>query len=339
MLIYPEQRDIVLAGVAEGWKLGPAGAVVGETTGQPVLQLDDLIVALRSAQAAAGSPGIACSIDPTPTGLGRYHRLLATSQLTMSRETLVRLEKTLGPSVITVTGVDPDTHFAQVLVAADFLMKRLALKFEASPIADLASYLDLLQQSPEPPPAELLFRLWLAPKYDDLFKAPDGLAWELSGPGVQALTEDSLLTREHRAVDAGKSHRAALQWAASFTENYEAVAKVYPVFAQLRNCIDLAVVAAIVTKHGLVAQAGLDSSLLLDASQVEPGRYRVPKLTPSRASYVQRDASYIVSISGGVDLDSWGVLGRSTERATLAAIRTSGTPPESRHDAPRWWWD
>ncbi len=37
VFVYPEQRDIVIAGPAEGWKLNALGEVVGVTTNRPVL--------------------------------------------------------------------------------------------------------------------------------------------------------------------------------------------------------------------------------------------------------------------------------------------------------------
>ena len=330
VLHYPEQQDIVLAGFAEGWRVGPTGDLVGETTGQPVLQLDDLLVALRTAKAAAAEPGLTCSIDPTEEGLARFQKLIAVGQLHMNRGTITRLEKTLGPSVITVTGVEPDTHFAQVMVAADLLMKRLAMDFESSPTNDLPSYMQLLRDSDQPLPDVPLFRVWLAPRYDSVLKSPDGLAWELSGPGVQTLTEDSVVLRDRRVADAGKSHAAVREWAERFTENYEGLTKAYPVFAQLRNCIDLAVAAAIVAQEGWLTRSDHALAPFLDSQQVDPGHYRAAKLTPTRASYVQRGDQYVVSLSGGVDLDSWGVLRRVATRPTLAAVRTSGAraPPD-----------
>ena len=48
VLVYPDRQDIVLAGPGEGWTIDEMGTVVGITTGQPVLQLDDLLVALRT---------------------------------------------------------------------------------------------------------------------------------------------------------------------------------------------------------------------------------------------------------------------------------------------------
>ena len=52
VFVYPDQHDIVLAGPAEGWKLNAEGEVVGNVSGRPVLQLDDLVVALRGADQA-----------------------------------------------------------------------------------------------------------------------------------------------------------------------------------------------------------------------------------------------------------------------------------------------
>ena len=73
VFVYPEQKDIVLVGPGEGWKVDAKGNVVGVTTGRPVMLLDDLLVALRTAQAAAQG-GITCSIDPTPRRPGADER-------------------------------------------------------------------------------------------------------------------------------------------------------------------------------------------------------------------------------------------------------------------------
>ena len=70
----PDDPGDILAGPAEGWKVGPNGAVVGVETGQPILLLDDLLVALRSIENTRSS-GITCSIDPTAEGLARLQAL------------------------------------------------------------------------------------------------------------------------------------------------------------------------------------------------------------------------------------------------------------------------
>ena len=80
VFVYPEINDIVLAGYGEGWRVGPRGYVVGATTGRPVLLLDDLLVALRTARGAAQG-GISCSIDPTKEGLARLQTAINNLQL------------------------------------------------------------------------------------------------------------------------------------------------------------------------------------------------------------------------------------------------------------------
>jgi hypothetical protein len=59
VFVDPQHHDIVLAGPAEGWKVDAQGEVVGATTGRAVLRLEDLAVALRTADQARNG-GITC---------------------------------------------------------------------------------------------------------------------------------------------------------------------------------------------------------------------------------------------------------------------------------------
>jgi hypothetical protein len=92
-----------------------------------------------------------------------------------------RMEQALGPQRVTVTGVPAGSHYAQVLVAADFLMKRLGMNFERAPVADLPSYMELLASRSAPLPKNAMPRWWMAPRYDPLLKDADGRAWQLRG--------------------------------------------------------------------------------------------------------------------------------------------------------------
>ncbi|MEM8678380.1 MAG: hypothetical protein AAGF97_03395, partial [Planctomycetota bacterium] len=76
LLVYPERQDIVLAGPGEAWTVSPFGDVVGATSSMPVMLLDDLLVALRSTEAAR-TVGLSCSIDPTPEGRQSLNQFLA----------------------------------------------------------------------------------------------------------------------------------------------------------------------------------------------------------------------------------------------------------------------
>jgi hypothetical protein len=335
VFVFPEQRDIVLAGPAEGWKISDQGTVVGTSTGQSVLQLDDLIVALRTAEAAATGRGITCSIDPTEEGLARFQRLLRSRGLAMNEATVARLEEAIGSQQITVTGVSPETHFAQVLVAADFLMKRLAMNLEAAPIADMPSYMEMLQGKSDSPRTSMP-RFWLAPKYDPVLKDEEGLAWQLRGSGVQALTEDGYVSSSGEAARrVGKEEPLAKKWVETMTARYEELSAAAPIFGELRGCMDMAVVAALLTKEDLPGLAGCDLSLLLDEKQIAVAEYHAPKTIPSQASVLRQGRGWIVSISGGIDVNSWAVLEKSEVHAELATTRKAAMPLKGK----RWWWD
>ncbi len=101
VFVYPEEKDVVIAGPAEGWKLNEAGIIVGSTSGHPVMQLDDLLVALRYAEAHTPDP-MSVSIDPTPEGLQRLRDFTAKIQPNANRQaSMEAINHALGPQKIT----------------------------------------------------------------------------------------------------------------------------------------------------------------------------------------------------------------------------------------------
>ena len=141
---YPEQQDIVLVGPGEGWRVDNRGNMVGASTGRPVMMLDDLLVALRTAQGSAQA-GITCSIDPTAEGLQQLKTYLAKQRtIGNPQQTAANIEQSLGRQQITFTGVPATSHLARVLIAADYRMKRLAMNFEPSPVRALPSFLQMV---------------------------------------------------------------------------------------------------------------------------------------------------------------------------------------------------
>ena len=75
VFFYPETKDIVIAGPAEGWGEDLSGRMVALESKRPVLELQDLVVALRAFSPSGERTGaILCSIDPTTEGLARMQR-------------------------------------------------------------------------------------------------------------------------------------------------------------------------------------------------------------------------------------------------------------------------
>jgi len=223
VFVYPDKNDIVLAGSGEGWQVDERGNMVGKTTGRPVIEFDDLLVALRTAESAAQG-GIACSIDPTQEGLQRVRAYMTTPSPTKADpESFARgMEKELGPQKVTIRGVPTNSHFAAVLLAADYRMKRIAMAFERSPVRGLTSFLQMLKQGGDGP-QNVFPRWWLATDYEPLLTDEEGLAWELRGQGVKAMTEDEFVAAGGQRAATGKANPKAQQWAKTMTEKYDAL--------------------------------------------------------------------------------------------------------------------
>lgn len=329
VLVYPERNDIVLAGPAEGWRIDAIGNVVGATTGRPVLLLDDLMVALRTRKTSRLEP-ISCSIDPTPEGLERLQTVASRLRtIGNPKTTAQRIEQAVGPQVVTVAGVPATSHFARVMVAADFRMKRLALNMQPAPIDGMPSYLHLMKagnrgmHSMSP-------RWWLAPKYDPIATDADGLAWELRGQGVQCMTEADYVNSQGQIEHSGQTSPIAARWADTMTERFEELSNHDSAFGHLRNVMDLAVVAALIERHGLLERTDLRLPGMLEQQPL--AQYNVPRQVATTASLLKKGRNWVVSASGGVQIYPWQIAERSEQSESLGNVREQLSAEKNR-----WW--
>jgi hypothetical protein len=333
VFVDPDGHDIVLAGPAEAITIDAVGNAVGAESQRPPLQLEDFVAALRAIDAARAG-GIRCSIDPTPEGLTRLQALLR-SQRGIGPDpdaTLRRMEEALGPQVVSVGGVPGDTHFAHVLVAADYRMKRIGMGLEPSGVPGLPSYTAMV---PAGGTAAALPRFWLEPAYEPLSRDPDELAWQINGRRMTCLTESDLLAKEGVKRGQGAADGIAKKWCAAMTTHYDALAERQPVFADLVNCIDLAVVAALIHGRQLDRRAGLDIAPLLDGEKLPVPAYRVASTVPTVATKLRKGSGWVVTASGGVQFQPWAFATEAVEAATLAGARTASLAPRP---ASGWYW-
>ncbi len=334
VFLYPEENDIVIAGPGEGWRVDSAGDVVGITTGRPVIQLDDLLVAFRTVRNANRGAGISCSIDPTPEGRRNLDTLLGKLK-TFQRSIPKRVEKALGAQQITLTGVPEDSHFARVLVAADYRMKRYGMDLEEAPIKGMPSFLDMMKDKGASLD-NMMPRWWLSTNYEPLAASEDGLAWQLRGPGVKCVSEDDIVDKEGGVKGAGRANPVAQQWAEKFTEMYNELSAKDSVFGELRNIMDLCVVAALIEKEGMLDRVGLSLPLIADpGSDVPVAEWHVPKTVSSQCSFLKVGRQYIIAASGGVQVESWQAAGKSETNSQVAQLRTRAKATGRNH----WWWN
>lgn len=349
IFLYPETRDIVIAGPAEDWAKDADGRAVGVTSGRPALRLDDLVVVLRNALSADGR--FTCAITPDREKLADVQAFLNESGKKSLRpgkrdEWLAELRTKLGDQRITVEGLDPRTHAARVLVEADYHMKLVGMGLEPG-VLGVRSYLDSIEIPPggSPPPMEVL-RWWFTLNYDLVKATEDHLAFELVGPGVKVLSENEFLTERGERVHTGDSGNLNRQFAQSFTRHFEQLAVKYPVYAELRNVFDLALVAGVVRAEDALSRCDWEPTAWGTQGEFRVELGRAPTRVPSIINHREVDRKHLlVGVSGGVLVDTQTFLrGSSGERrirtdsyGLIKAERGSSAAPALPHTA--WWWD
>jgi len=340
---YPESGDIVLAGPAEGWMIDGAGRAVGIASGRPVVRLEDLCVALR-AFPAGGQPArlIGCSIDPTAEGLAAMQRFLRSqgSNATPADTQFIvnALQTNLGPQTVSVNGISPKTHFALTMVEADYRMKLIGIGLERPPVklvswAERANAAAISRNS--------LVRWFFTPDYDCVRTDLDGLAMELVGDGVKVVGADELVANNgQRKAAASKGGSASQAFVHNFTRVYPELADRAPVFAELRNVIDLAVASAYIQQQDLYGKSHWKPEILTDESAIPCEVNNAPKQVASAVNAIWKGHTLLTPIGGGVEI-----------RPTQAVAAAQHLSAKDDHVAKgyaknklevgkdKWWWD
>jgi hypothetical protein len=337
--------DIVIAGPAEPFALDAAARSIGLRTGRPVLQLDDLAVALRAfSPDKRDRPFLGCTIDPPAAGLAKLvefqktvPRTVRADQRTAVAVSMARgVADSLGMAEIRVFSVSPRTHFARVLVEADYRMKRIGIGAEPPPVR-MTTFLDAL----ESPQQGTLQRWWFTPDYKCVRLAADGLAAELVGQGVRLQAEDKLIGPDGSLAAAGtRPNKASELFTLSFTRKYSDIAAASPVYAQLRSIIDLAVAAALIRRNDFYARSGWSAEFLRDEESLPVETLTGLQQVPCVVNSLWKGNRLLTPAGGGVSIRPDLALGEENlfsdaDGSLRATYEQLLNPP----DLERWWWD
>ncbi len=340
---YPETQDIVLAGPAEGWFEDAAGRILGIESRQPVLELQDLIVALRTFPPESNSnPLVYCSIDATPEGLTRMQQFLSRigRNIRPSDERFIveGLRESLGMQVITLGGIPSTTHFAQVMVEADYRMKLIGIGLERPP-ARFKSYLALANYASIARNA--MCRWWFVPDYQRIKVSADGNAAELVGNGVKLVGEDEMVAGDGSRQQTGGQNRASRMFTEGFTRRYAEIAQNAPVYGQLRNCIDMLVASAFIQQHDLYGKAGWDLAVLGNEAVYPVEIFNAPQQVASAVNSVWKGRRLATPIGGGVQIRARQALDTENLLADEDGSVQSAHEAVNLRDLPadQWWWD
>ncbi len=338
VFVYPERNDIVIAGPAESWVVREDASVVGKTSGRPVLQLEDLIVALRTTEAAQQS-SITVSINPTPEGQMRLDKLLSqvrTGPGFNPAQLEPAMKEAFGPQQVTLTTVHLNSRMAQTLVAADYRMKRLAMGLEESPVAGLKSYLEMIRNGA--PKNGIQPRWWMACDYDAILHSDDFLAWKLTGTGIKAMTEDEIVDATGARTGTGTANKQAEAWSEKFTAKFDELCGFNAAFGDLRNVMDLNIVATVIRAHELEKVAGCDFGLLRgETGSLETPEWQSPKTISPECSFIRGIVGWTVTASGGVEINPWKEV--SQKAKVDSAVKTVRSQATANASNSNWWWN
>jgi hypothetical protein len=338
---YPETKDIVLAGPAEGWATDPTGRPVGLTSGRPIVQLQDLVVALRAFPAGGDStPLIGCSIDPTTEGLATMQNFLRSHRPDPNdpQPFVESLRNSLGYQTVRINGVAPKSHFAQVMVEADYRMKLIGIGLETPPVK-LISYVD--RAKPGEVAHNAMQRWFFVPDYQCVRQSSDKLAMELVGDGVKLVGEDEVVVSGgQRKAAAGRGNRASHDFVVNFTKRYPELAERAPIYAELRNLIDLAVAAAYIQEQGYCEKAGWKMPFFGSEKEYSVETYDIPKTVETAVNAIWKGSTLMTPIGGGVTISATEALKAdrvlADEKDKVSKLR-EGTKLDLGKG--QWWWD
>ena len=341
VFVYPETGDIVIAGPAEGYGQDASGRAIGLTSGQSVMELQDLIVALRAfAPSGQSTSSIGCSIDPTQEGLQKMQQFLVdiAGRIQPGDADAVAngLQENLGEQVVSIDGISPKTHFAQVLVEADYRMKLIGIGLERPPVK-IVSY--VAKASPAAVAANAMERWYFVPEYEAVRVSEDAQAMELVGDSVKLIGENEKVSRDGGRASSGSVNRASQAFVHSFTKRYAELAKRVPVYGQLRNLIDMSIATAFMQEQDYFGAVNWDLGVFNDEEALPVETYQQPTSVESAVNVVWKGNTLMTPIGGGVSIHPKQALTYDNlledEKGTVAKTYADVASEE----ATNWWWD
>ncbi|MBN8625450.1 MAG: DUF1598 domain-containing protein [Planctomycetes bacterium] len=345
VFVYPESGDVVLAGPAGDWYFGRENRPLAVETDRPVVLLDDLVTLLRREFTSGGSFG--CSIDPTPTGLEQLTAFVTESAkrplpVGGRPKWTEELGRRLGTQVVSMHGIDPTSRAASVIVEADYRMKLLGVGKEES-IPAVPDYLKLVADTKAgKPPGLDLVRWWFTVDYDTVLTSPDHDVYELRGQGVKLLSENEFLAGQGQRVSTGQATDPNRAFAANFTQHYAALGQKYPIYADMQNIFDLAVVCSVLRQDAVCDRIGWRRSGLMSPQVFATSTGAAPTKVDTVAQSRELSKTLVIATaSGGVTVDVAGIARPDAlqidSREQLAKVRRSQRPAIVPDRG--WWWD
>jgi hypothetical protein len=185
-----------------------------------------------------------------------------------------------------------------------------------------------------------LFRWYFVPEYNCVRVSDDKMAMELVGDGVKLIGEDELVANGGQRKIASRSNQASQAFVASFTKKYSELADRSPVYAELRNLIDLAVVAAYIHQEDFYGKADWQMPVLGNENELKVETYNPPKQVAATVAAVMKGSQLMTPIGGGVQIAPlMAIKPENLLRDDDGRVSAARTPVKPELAKGQWWWD
>jgi hypothetical protein len=150
------------------------------------------------------------------------------------------------------------------------------------------------------------------------------------------------LTKRGERVHTGRSEAVNQEFANLFSAHFAELAAKYPVYADLQNVFDLALVAALIKSERLADRTGWHLTCFSDPQQYRVALGTAPQSVESVINHRLVNGKHlIVGVSGGVLAEPAKFVGRASIKTdnygALDAQRANAAAEELPLRA--WWWD
>ena len=312
IFLYPESRDLVIAGPSEPVQIVDDLHAVGRKTGRPVLRLEDLVVAMRVVQGVRHD-AFGCRLDPDAAAPGRIRDTMRQMARASRAERVKAVAQATGPQKVSFFGKVPEnSRFAWVMIAADYELKRYGLGLAQSTLPDLGTIVDNTRAA--------VNMIWYELAYEPILVSAEGDAYGLRGPRLKVLAGGF-------DWDTRGATPKAFEFARKMSRDIDVLAVNQPLIADLQNLADLSILAALIQRDKLDEKVGWDTSFLRREAGEKEAAFPVTRVTVPKTAEALSNYSNGSIAAGGVVLSTAKVLLAPTEpdaKRLMAPVKQRG---------------
>ena len=216
-------------------------------------------------------------------------------------------------------------------------MKLIGIGLEVPPIP-MQSW---IQRTSPGANADSLQRWYFQADYSSVTTTEAGTALHLQGRGVKLSGEKEGVKKNGDRTRTGNSgDKASQDFTKEFTEKFDKLADVTPVFFEMRNLFDISVAAAFIQDRNLYEKSGWKLGAFANEAMCRVHAAAGVSQVETAVNAVWKNSQLVTPIGGGVHIAARKLVDPSATKVEneIDDLRGKGSAPKDLA-ADQWWWD